>query len=173
MTYAALCGFSVLLVQEYIRCNRYGSVRVKHNEKNNHEDTTTYNPCDFINGPLKAGCTFSIQMKSSIRSKKMPNLVTSVSKPKYRNNFSENVIVKITKACCDHGGLCQPCTQQLIMTRCHSGQYVSNINQTAFFTLCNIMKHNNGILRTSTIKNIIFPLWPTNKNLTKHDVSNI
>jgi hypothetical protein len=170
-SFAAIAGFSVFLSQEYIKCNRFGIVKKR--KKQNTTDNELQNHRAFASGQLKAGCTFSIQMASTVRIKSMPKVVTEKSKPKYRNNFNDNVIIIIKNACCTHAGLCKPSCQQQLVTRARGGSYIKNMNDMALFTLCNVMKHNNGILKTETIKSIVSPIWPSNKNITKSDVFNI
>ena len=103
----------------------------------------------------------------------MPKVVPENSKAKYRNNFNDNVIIIIKNACCTHAGLCKPSCQQQLVTRARGGSYIKNMNDMAFFTLCNVMKHNNGTLNTETIKSIVSPIWPSNKNITNSDVFNV
>ena len=126
----------------------------------------------FADGQLKAGCTFSIKFKSSVRAKKMPKNPTAKSKPKYRNYFSDNISITIVEAVCEHGGQCRPSPQQQIMVRSRSGLYIKNVSENAIFILCNMLKHNNGRLKSVTIKNILQPIWPINKNISKHDIFN-
>ena len=52
--FSAYAGFAPRKIQEYIRCNRYGTVT-----KNGLKKAQV--PRDFANGQLKAGCTFSIK----------------------------------------------------------------------------------------------------------------
>ena len=54
----------------------------------------------------------------------------------------------------------------------HPGTYVAKVPDDAMFTLCNILLHF-GSLPTGTIKNVLTPVWPIKKNVTKHDVFNI
>ena len=51
--------------------------------------------------------------------------------------------------------------------------HFSNVNQTKFFAFCNMMKHDNGMLKSNTLKSIIYRIWSTNKNSSKHDVFSI
>jgi len=163
--FSAYAGFAPRKIQEYIRCNRYGTVT-----KNGLKKAQV--PRDFANGQLKAGCTFCIKLKSSIRIKKMPANPTPRSKAKHRDDFSDGNSVTIVTAVCEHGGQCKPSPQQQIMVRSRSGLYIKNVSETAFFTLCNMLKHN-GKLKTHTIKNILQPIWPKNKNISKHDIFNV
>ena len=129
-------------------------------------------PRDFANGQLKAGCTFSIKVKSSIRIKKMPANPTPLSRAKYRDNFSDGISVTIVTAVCEHGGQCKPSPQQRIMVRSRSGLYLKIVSETACFTVCNMLKQN-GKLKTITSKNILQPIWPRNKNISKNDIFNV
>ena len=162
--YSAIAGFSICKSREYIRCNRFGEISKRKNLSDDFQK-----PCEFNSGQLKAGCTFSITLFSTQREKSMPKNVTNKSKPKYRMNFNDNVIVMIKKACCIHAGLCHLSTQQQIVTHSRSGLHVKNMNEMTFFTLCNVMKHNNGVLNCDTIKSIVSPIWPTNKNMSKNE----
>ena len=64
-TYAAITGFSVCTHNEYIRCNSYGSARIRNSRKNESSSQQTRNM-----EPLKIGCTFSIRIASTKRIKK-------------------------------------------------------------------------------------------------------
>jgi len=168
---SAYSGFAPYLTQEYIRCNRYGNMKSKDSKSVLDQKQAAR---DFADGRLKAGCTFSIKFKSSVREKKMPKNPTAKSKPKYRNDFSDNTFITIENAVCEHGGHCKPSSQQQIMVRSRSGLYVKNVSDTAIFTLCNMLKHNSGgRLKTVTIKSILQPIWPINKNISKHDIFNV
>ena len=82
-------------------------------------------------------------------------------------------MVTITSFCCDHSGDCKPSTQEQIMCRSRSENYISSINETAIFTLCNMLKFNNGNLSNTTIKSVLQPIWPINKNISKSDIFNL
>ena len=129
-------------------------------------------PRDFANSQLKAGCTFSIKVKSSIRIKKMPANPTPLSRAKYRDDCSNGISVTIVTVVCEHGGQCKPSPQQQIMVRSRSGLYIKNVSETACFPLCNMLKHNRK-LKTITIKKILQPIWPRNKNISKNDIFNV
>ena len=58
----------------------------------------------FTNGQFKDGCTFSIQLKSRINEKKMPDSPISKSRPKHRNEFSDGNLVTVVTVTCEHGG---------------------------------------------------------------------
>ena len=58
------------------------------------------------------------------------------------------------------------------MVRSRSGLYIKNVSETAFFTLCNMLKHN-GILKSITIKNVLQPICPKNKSISKHYIFNV
>ena len=141
---SAYADFTPSLTQEYIRCNLYGTSVSKGSNKQATRD--------FVNGQLKAGCTFSIKLESSIGAKKMPTNSTAKSTPKYRNDFSDGDSVTIV-------------TTDLEV------DCIKNVSETAFFTLCNMLKHN-GKLKTITIKNVLQPIWPKNKNIFKNDIFN-
>ena len=168
--FSAYVGFAPYLTQEYIRCNRYGTMQSKHSNTQLYQKGAVR---DYADGQLKAGCTFSIKFKSSVREKKMPKNPTAKSKPKYRNDFSDNISITIVEAVCKHGGQCRQSPQQQIMVRSRSGLYIKNISENALFILCNMLKHNNGRLKSITIKNILQPIWPINKNISKHDIFNV
>ena len=158
-SYASIAGFSVFHSSEYIRCSRFGEPKKKSSR-------------DFLGGQLKCGCSFSITLASSQKVKQMPKKISSSSKPKYRANWDDNVPVIIKKANCKHSGLCKPSPQQQLFSRSRSGQYIKAINETALFTLCNFFKHNKR-LKSTTIRSVLKPIWPQNKNITKHDIYNM
>ena len=60
--------------------------------------------------------------------------------------FSDNVPVIITKAICDHTGTCDPCSQQQMIVRQRSGQYVAKLSIDTIYTLCS-MYTQFGILK--------------------------
>ena len=85
MTYiSAYGGFAPYVTQEYIRCNRYGTMKRKDSKTELDQKQTVR---DFADGHFQAGCTFSIKYKSSVCAKKMPKNPTAKSKPKYRNDI--------------------------------------------------------------------------------------
>jgi hypothetical protein len=88
--------------------------------------------------------------------------------------FDDGVAVIISAKCCyNHGELCVPSPKQLEVSRSRSGAYSGSINELALFTLCNLAKNNNGRIKSQSIKTVIAPFWPRNKNVTSHDVFNI
>ena len=73
---------------------------------------------------------------------------------------------------CNHCVECKPSTQQQLLSRSRSRKYVQGISENALFTLCNMLKHNRR-LKAASIKSVLTPIWPTNKNISKYDVFNI
>ena len=159
-TYASLSGFTTRFSGEFIQCNRNGQRNSEHDKR------------DYSGGQLKCDCTFSISLCSSRKSKTLPKKITPSSKPKFRHCWDDGIPIIIKKACCEHSNLCKPSTQQQIMSRSRGGQYLKGVNETALFTLCNILKHNKR-LKATTIKSVLKPIWPKNKNITKSDVFNM
>ena len=104
----------------------------------------------------------------------MPANPTPLSRAKYsRDDFSsDGISVTIVTAVCEHRGQCKPSPQQQIMVRSRSGLYIKNVSKTACFPLCNMLKHNRK-LKTIMIKNILQPIWPRNKNISKNDIFNV
>lgn len=115
-------------------------------------------------GSLHKGCTFQIVIKSTrnkIKNKK--------SKPV----FAAGIPIVISKLNLSHGGSCNPSSQQQLVARSRSGRYAKSINDLALCQLCTMSKNGEGRLKTSSIKSIITPFWPSNKNISKADIFNL
>ena len=83
--------------------------------------------------------------------------------------FSNNVPVIITKAVCNHTGTCDPCSQQQMIVRQRSGQYVAKLSIDTIYTLCS-MYTQFGILKSNIVKPYLQTAFPRNKNATKHNI---
>ena len=153
--YASISGFAISCSGEYIRCSRYGQKRGTNRRglADNAEGMEKPASRDLHGGQLKCGCTFSITLSSTVKTKQLPKKTTQKSRPKFRECWDDMTPVTIKKACCVHGGLCKPSSQQQMWVRSRTGQYNKGISEGAIFTLCNFLKHNKK-LKSTTIEKI-------------------
>ncbi len=94
------------------------------------------------------------------------------TKKKWRYRKRWDRPIKIIKGCGTHGSACQPSKQNRVNTSQRARKYVNNMPKSAIFTLCNYME-NLGRLDSNLITNVMKPVWPRAKALTKHDIFNI
>ena len=79
-------------------------------------------------------------------------------------DFCENVPVIVNnKSNFEHSGLCVPSARQQQMTRSRSGVHVSSLSDMSSFTLYSMTRNNECELKPSSIKSVIIPFWPANK----------
>lgn len=174
--YSVKMGFEVCCNRDSITCNRAGSPRKKkiggeydHISPSMLVSTTTNGPTPraYTNSAqMKVGCTWHVKVKCKSKKAFKPN----VQRPRNRQDTTVSA-VHIQSVCFDHKSPCEPSPQQLLMVRNRSGKYVSQISEYATWTLCSLL-HVNQRLSSSTIKSILKRNFPTNKNITKHDVFN-
>ena len=84
----------------------------------------------------------------------------------------DGVPVIISTANCQHTGDCKPSTQQQIVQRARSGEYIKSISDMALFTLCTMYKEKMS-LKSYYVKSILQSQFPTNHNVTKFHVFNM
>ena len=156
--HADKAGFLIRKRNSYLLCSRSGTCSKSNNRK-------------FSNslGNLKVGCTFGVAVKSTVN---RINIEGGGKRRVSRPIFDDGVNVIITKACCEHGGGCQPSPQMKEMVLCRSGSYMRNLSELTMIQLCNVMKTKQG-LDNQTIKCIVEPHLPRGKKLTPQDVFNI
>ena len=75
----------------------------------------------------------------------------------------------ITRASFEHTGTCEPCSQQQMIVRQRSGQYVAKLSIDTIYTLCS-MYTQFGILKSNIVKPYLQTAFPKNKNVTKHNI---
>ena len=93
---------------------------------------------------------------------------------KYRSNplVDDGVLVIITTANCQHTGNCKPSTQQQIIQRSRSGEYIKCISDIALYSMCTIYKQKMS-LKSYYVKSILQSQFPTNHNVSKFHVFNM
>ncbi|GFH55396.1 hypothetical protein CTEN210_11872 [Chaetoceros tenuissimus] len=157
--YASATGWSVCNpTPTHFRCNCFR----KPGHKDKYRDHQT--PRQVDGGSLHKGCTFLIAIRSTKNER---------SKDKSKPVFDAGVPIIISKVILSHGGSCNPSPQQQLVARARSGKYVKSINDLALYQLCTMSKNGEGRLKTSSIKSIITPFWPSNKNISKGDIYNL
>lgn len=177
-SFAAKAGFAVSFDKAYlINCNRAGETKKKKSTTNNIlQDNVVANKCSSHQGRnyerLKIGCEFSIQFSHTVSVTKAPARATAKSKTRKRPVYDDGAMVLITKANHKHTKGCEPCGTQLQMARERSGQYIKNINESAWFSLCYWMKHNSRV-SNAEIKNALKPVCPPNKVISANDIYNV
>ena len=89
-------GWSSTNVKTHIRCNRYGN-----------DDTTR----DFTSGSLKAGCTFTINLKPLVKTSYLPESQKGKEakrKLSYKPHWDEPVEILAKDTCTTHAGKLSP-----------------------------------------------------------------
>ena len=75
----------------------------------------------------------------------------------------------ITRVSLEHTGTCEPFSQQQMIVRQRSGQYVAKLSIDTIYTLCS-MYTQFGILKSNIVKPYLQTAFPKNKNVTKHNI---
>jgi hypothetical protein len=152
-------GFTIKVEKDWIGCNRVGAPDKNHGRR------------DYMTGTLKANCTLRMCMKalSKHREKK-----ENQKKFYYTNDWTGPVMFSDdpNKMCTTHGGDCTPSVENKIATAQRAGSFIKSIPDQALYNLCNMLDHN-GFLKPSTIRDVMGPVWPSRKVMTKHDLFNI
>lgn len=157
--YASATGWSLCNPSStHFRCNCFREPGHQDKYRDHHT------PRQVDGGSLHKGCTFLIVIRSTKNERRK-----SKSKPV----FDAGTPIIISKLDLSHGGSCNPSSQQQLVARARSGKYVKSINDLALYQLCTMSKNGEGRLKTSSIKSIIKPFWPTNKNISKGDIYNL
>lgn len=153
--YSAKTGWSCCLKNHvYIKCASFGNPdRAKRN---------------FALGQIQKNCTWNLVLTST----KYENKVYKQGNKKRPVFDDDTPVIISSKSCFEHGGMCSPCSQQQIMQRSRSGQYIKHMSTTALYQLCN-MFHRQQNIKSSTIKAILKEQFPSNKNVTSHHVFNM
>ena len=112
-------------------------------------------------------CKWEIRIKSiqnrNQESKTGPKKGTLKSIPVFEND----ILIVITKVSCEHTGTCEPCSQQQMIVRQRSGQYVAKLSVDTIYTLCS-MYTMFDILKSNIVKPYLQTAFPKSKNVTKH-----
>ena len=158
-TYAALSGWKPTLTHKiYMRCSCFQRHTSRIKETKNTSKVS-----------INKQCKWEIRIKSTLNRnqgiKTGPKEGTLKSIPV----FSNGVPVIITKATCEHTGTCEPCSQQQMIVRQRSGQYVAKLSVDTIYTLCS-MYTQFGILKSNIVKPYLQTAFPKNKNVTKHNI---
>lgn len=160
--YAALTGWKPTLESKSsIKCSCYSRTKRK-------------NRCtrEYVSGALAKDCKWQIRIKSTRNTYRQVMSGDTVGKHKSVPVFDDGVPVIISSAKCVHTGTCKPCTQQQIIQRARSGEYIKCISDVALFTLCTIYKEKMAI-KSYYIKSILQSQFPSNHNVTKFHVFNM
>ena len=147
-------GFNIVKVKTAICCNQRGKGG----------GTTRH----YIQGDLSCDCPFGVKLQALSKTRYK-------AKPKSRKwcyQFNWNAPVIISKAMCGHGLNCTPGKQNRIITGQRGGKYVEKLPTNTLYTLCNFLE-KNGSINSDLILQIIEPVWPKSKNVTKHDCWNM
>ena len=149
-------GFTVCCEKESIKCNREGS------------DKSTR---DYLNGPLKSGCTFHFKLSSLETEKYLPPSSDDKKKRwRYKNRWDPPI--KIISGCAQHGTSCHPSRLNQVTTSQRAWKYINDMPNSAIFALCNHME-NSGKLSSGWIRRTKQHVGPRAKSISKQDVFNI
>jgi len=160
--YSALTGWKPTLYSPTcIKCSCFSRIKRK-----NHSSR------EYNNGSLSKDCKWHIRIKSTHNSCR--EILSGSSKGKYKSfpKFDNATPVIISSAKCEHTGTCNPSTQQQIIQRARSGEYIKCISDVALFTLCTIYKEKMS-LKSYYVKSILQSQFPSNHNVTKYHVFNM
>ena len=160
--YAALTGWKPTLDSRIcIKCSCFS--RTKRKNRSSRE---------YINGSLSKGCEWQIRIKSTQNLSRKVVSGASAGKNKSFPMLEDGIPVIITTAKFEHTGTCNPSTQQQIIQRARSGEYIKCISDVALFTLCTIYKEKMS-LKSYYVKSILQSQFPSNHNVTKFHVFNM
>lgn len=153
-------GWTSTLEKLEIRCNRFGS------------DVRTPRR-DFTSGSLKAGCTFTINLKPLVKTPYFPESQKGKDRPipSYKPEWDQPVEIG-NGTCTTHAGNCHPGRQNRVVTMSRAGAYVEKMPDAALFQLCNVYELC-GKISSAMIKSVMTPVWPSSKIVSKQDVFNI
>ena len=87
----------------------------------------------------------------------------------HKHVFADDVPVGINKAEYDHTGSCNPSTQQQIVQRTRSGDYIKKFSDQSLFTLVTMYKRT-GSLPIPLVREILAAQFPRNKNVSRNHV---
>ena len=146
-------GFTICIKKETVMCNRKGENKMSH---------------AYVNGALKAVCTFHFRLSSLETEKYLPPNLT-VKKWRYKKRWDRPT--QILSGCAEHGELCTPNRSNRIITSQRQGKYVYHIPSSTLFSLCNSLE-NSGWLDSNLIVNSLRHVWPRSKVISMHDVFN-
>ena len=160
--YTALTGWKPTLdSRTCIKCSCFS--RTKRKNCSTHE---------YTNGSLSKDCKWQIRIKSTKNINRKILSGNSEGKFKSISLVDDGVPVIISTSNCTHTGTCQPSTQQQIIQRARSGEYIKCISDVALFTLCTMYKEKLS-LKSYYVKSILQSQFPTNHNVTKFHVFNM
>ena len=160
--YAALTGWKPTLESKSsIKCSCYS--RTKRKNRSTRE---------YASGALAKDCKWQIRIKSTKNTYRQVLSGATAGKYKSVPIFNDGIPVIISSANCVHTGNCKPSTQQQIIQRARSGEYIKCISDVALFTLCTIYKQKMTI-KSNYVKSILQSQFPSNHNVTKFHVFNM
>jgi len=160
--YAALTGWKPTLdSRTCIKCSCFSRSKRKNSSLR-----------EYSNGSLSKDCKWHIRIKSTKNLSRKVLSGSSAGKHKSFPMVDDGIPVIISTAKCQHTGSCNPSTQQQIIQRSRSGEYIKCISDVALFTLCTIYKEKMS-LKSYYVKSILQSQFPSNHNVTKFHVFNM
>ena len=160
--YAALTGWKPTLdSRTCIKCSCFSRTKRKNRSSR-----------DYSNGSLSKDCKWQIRIKSTQNLSRKVLSGASAGKHKSFPMLEDGIPIIISTAECKHTGSCNPSTQQQIIQRARSGEYIKCISDVALFTLCTIYKEKMS-LKSYYVKSILQSQFPSNHNVTKFHVFNM
>lgn len=144
-------GFMIRCQLESVWCNRQGLDKITQ---------------EYVNCPLKFGRTLHFKVSCLETERYMPTVSTLGNWQQKRYD----VPIKIVSECEQYGGSCQPNRLNCVNTYQHACKYVSNIDNSALYTILNYLE-NSGKLESSLVK-FVQSLWPTARKTWKLDIFN-
>ena len=160
--YAALTGWKPTLESRTcIKCSCFSRTKRKNCSTR-----------EYTNGSLSKDCKWQIRIKSTKNINR--KILSGSSQGKFKSIplVDDEIPVIISNSYCTHTGSCQPSTQQQIIQRERSGEYIKCISDVALFTLCTMYKEKMS-LKSYYVKSILQSQFPTNHNVTKFHVFNM
>ena len=160
--YAALTGWKPTLESRTcIKCSCFSCSKRKNRSQR-----------EYANGPLSKDCKWHMRINSTQNISR--KVLSGSMQGKYKSIplVDDGVPVIISTANCQHTGNCKPSTQQQIMQRARSGEYIKCISDVALYTLCTIYKEKMS-LKSYYVKTILQSQFPSNHNVSKFHVFNM
>lgn len=155
-TFAARSGWKACRSSTYIRCSCWRPPTPNQRLFNN-------------GGSIRKSCKWKINLKSTKVTVTTIKKGKNCGKKNHKHVFADDVPVVISKAEYEHTGSCNPSTQQQIVQRSRSGDYIKKISDQSLFTLVT-MYERTGSLPSPLVREILAAQFPRNKNVSRNHV---
>ena len=151
-----------------VASNAHGKIYCSRSSNKSNSQSSKSNSRNFINGHLKIGCKFGLQLTAVKQKEPKPNVKKPRRRPDYYNG---PVIIKDFNY--EHTNGCNPCSQQFEFVCSRTGKYISKIPIQVYWQLCSHIKRSpKRHVSSSTIRSALAGSFPDSVNITKQDIFN-